>query len=91
MNTSPMMNVMKGVAIGMTAGVCMGIVGKNMVDSNPKLKKKVILVGHKPILFMAVHRADISKRNTMLGERIRLYCKAYHTERNALPELQQAG
>ena len=36
----PMMNVMKGVAIGMTAGVCMGIVGKNMVDSNPKLKKK---------------------------------------------------
>ena len=28
-------------------------------------KKKVILVGHKPILFMAVHRADISKRNTM--------------------------
>ena len=40
MNTSPMMNVVKGVAIGMTAGVCMGIVGKNMVDSNPKLKKK---------------------------------------------------
>lgn len=40
MNISPMMNVMKGVAIGMTAGVCMGIVGKNMVDSNPKLKKK---------------------------------------------------
>ena len=30
MNSSPMMNVMKGVAIGMTAGVCMGIVGKNM-------------------------------------------------------------
>lgn len=49
------------------------------------------IVGHKPILFMAVHRADISKRNTMLGERIRLYCKAYHTERNVLPELQQAG
>ena len=48
-------------------------------------------MGHKPILFMAVHRADISRRNTMLGERIRLYCKAYHTERNALPELQQAG
>lgn len=39
MNTSPMMNVMKGVAIGMTAGVCI-VVGKNMVDSNPKLKKK---------------------------------------------------
>ena len=56
-----------------------------------RAKKKVILVGHKPILFMAVHRADISKRNTMLGERIRLYCKAYNTERNALPELQQAG
>ena len=38
-----------------------------------RAKKKVILVGHKPILFMAVHRADLSKRNTMLGERIRLY------------------
>lgn len=40
MSSSPMMNMMKGVAIGMTAGVCVGIVGKNMVDSNPKLKKK---------------------------------------------------
>ena len=27
-----------------------------------RAKKKVILVGHKPILFMAVHRADISKQ-----------------------------
>ena len=35
-----------------------------------RAKKKVILVGHKPILFMAVHRADISKRNTMLGARV---------------------
>ena len=45
-----------------------------------RAKKKVILVGHKPILFMAVHRADISKRNTMLGERIRLWF-AYMTAR----------
>lgn len=40
MNTSPMMNVMKGVAIGMTAGVCMGIVGKNMDRQQPKTQEK---------------------------------------------------
>ena len=40
MNTSPMMNVMKGVAIGMTAGVCMGIVGKNMVENSRKRQTK---------------------------------------------------
>lgn len=39
MNTSPMMNVMKGVAIGMTAGVCMGIVGK-YGRQQPKTQEK---------------------------------------------------
>ena len=35
-----MMNVVKGAAIGLAAGMAVGIVGKNMVDNNPKLKKK---------------------------------------------------
>ncbi len=39
--------------------------------------EKVILVGEKRALFMAIHRADTSKRNTRLGERIQLYVKAY--------------
>ncbi len=40
MSSSPMMNVVKGAAIGLAAGMAVGIVGKNMVDNNPKLKKK---------------------------------------------------
>ena len=76
-----------------TTGILQGLNKPRIpvINMGISLVIKVILVGHKPILFMAVHRADISKRNTMLGERIHLYCKAYHTERNALPELQQAG
>ena len=41
-----------------------------------RAKKRVILVGQKPALFMAIHRNDIIKRNTLLGERICLYYKA---------------
>lgn len=42
-----------------------------------RAKKKVILVGQKAMLFMAIHRNEINKRNTRLGERICLYYKAY--------------
>ena len=52
-----------------------------------RAKKKVILVGQKSTLFLAVHKADISKRNTRLAERIQMYCQvlaADHTAR--LPE-----
>ena len=41
-----------------------------------RAKKRVILVGQKPALFMAIHCNDITKRNTMLGERICLYYRA---------------
>ena len=41
-----------------------------------RAKKRVILVGQKPALFMAIHCNDITKRNTLLGERICLYYKA---------------
>ncbi len=40
MNKHPMMNVVKGAAIGLAAGVAMGYIGKKTVDDNPKLKKK---------------------------------------------------
>ncbi len=40
MNSSPMMNMVKGAAIGLAAGVAVGIAGKNAVDRNPKLKRK---------------------------------------------------
>lgn len=34
------MNVVKGVAIGMAAGMAVGHVGKKAADDNPKLRKK---------------------------------------------------
>lgn len=42
-----------------------------------RAKKKVILVGQKGILFLDIHRNEISKRNTLLGSRICLYYKAF--------------
>ena len=41
-----------------------------------RAKKRVILVGQKAALFMAIHCNDVTKRNTLLGERILLYYKA---------------
>jgi len=41
-----------------------------------RAKKKVILVGEKNILYMAIHKNEITKRNTRLGERILLHYKA---------------
>lgn len=42
-----------------------------------RAKKKVVLVGEKSVLFMAIHKNEIGKRNTHLGERIGLYYKAF--------------
>lgn len=42
-----------------------------------RAKKRVILAGQKQVLHMAIHRNEISKRNTLLGERIRLYYTAF--------------
>ena len=62
-----------------------------------RAKKRVILTGQKQVLFMAIHRNEIGKRNTLLGERIRLYYKAY-ARRAGIPipaaiekELKHAG
>lgn len=40
MSSNSMMNVVKGAAIGLAAGMAVGIIGKNAVDNNPRLKKK---------------------------------------------------
>ncbi len=42
-----------------------------------RARKRVVLAGQKNVLFMAIHRNEIGKRNTHLGERIRLYYKAF--------------
>lgn len=42
-----------------------------------RAKKRVVLIGQKQVLFMAIHRNEIGKRNTLLGSRIQLYFKAY--------------
>ena len=52
-----------------------------------RARKKVVLAGEKSVLFMAIHKNEISKRNTLLGERIRLYYKAYaKSAGTAVPE-----
>lgn len=40
-----------------------------------RARKKVILVGQKKMLFMAIHRNDTSKRNTMLGARVNAWIR----------------
>lgn len=42
-----------------------------------RARKRVILVGQKGMLIMAIHRNDIGKRNSLLGERIGKYLKAF--------------
>lgn len=42
MYSSPMMNIMKGVALGMAAGIAVGCCGRKIYDDNPKLKKKAV-------------------------------------------------
>ena len=61
-----------------------------------RAKKKVILIGQKAILFMAIHKTDISKRNTLLGTRICMYYKAFVRSaglpvREKMEGLQHAG
>ncbi len=40
MSSSPVSNMVKGAVLGVAAGMAVGIAGKNMIDNNPKLKKK---------------------------------------------------
>ena len=40
MQSGSMMTMVKGVALGMAVGAAVGVAGKNMIDNNPKLKKK---------------------------------------------------
>lgn len=42
-----------------------------------RAKKKIVLFGEKSVLFMAIHKTEASKRNSHLGDRIRLYYKAF--------------
>lgn len=37
---SPITDIMKGVALGMMAGIAVGCCGRKMYDENPKLKRK---------------------------------------------------
>lgn len=56
-----------------------------------RAKRRVILVGHKKALYMAIRKSRNGKRNTLLGERITLY----HCARTRTPvperELKNAG
>lgn len=57
-----------------------------------RAKRRVVLVGMKKAIFMAAGRCGAGKRNTLLGERIRLYQQAL--ARRSVPgveELKNAG
>ncbi len=36
-----MMNMVKGVMVGMLAAACLGYAGKSAADENPKIRKKI--------------------------------------------------
>lgn len=45
-----------------------------------RARHRVILVGQKGMLFMAIHKNDTGQRNTLLGERIGKYLNAFTAE-----------
>ena len=45
-----------------------------------RAKKRVVLIGQKQVLFMAIHRNEIGKRNTLLGMRIQMYLQSLRKE-----------
>lgn len=46
MSKSPLVNMMKGVAVGMIAGAVVGYAGKSAADENPKIRKKISRAKH---------------------------------------------
>lgn len=38
--------MVKGVAVGMVAGACLGYAGKSAADENPKIRKKINRAKH---------------------------------------------
>lgn len=46
MSKSPLVNMIKGVAVGMAAGAVVGYAGKSAADENPKIRKKINRAKH---------------------------------------------
>ncbi|MBQ2487480.1 MAG: hypothetical protein II517_03990 [Ruminococcus sp.] len=44
MSKSALVNIAKGVAVGMVAGAVVGYAGKYAADENPKIRKKITRV-----------------------------------------------
>ena len=49
-----------------------------------RAKRKVIMVGQKGMLIMAIHKNDTGVRNTALGERVGKYLKALSLQQEEL-------
>jgi len=57
-----------------------------------RAKKRVILVGHRKAIYMAINRCRNGRRNTLLGERVTLYHRALtHKTAPAETELKNAS
>ena len=53
------------------------LLNRNMIyTAITRAKQRVILVGSKKTLYIAIHKTKIDKRNTWLGARVRQYCGA---------------
>ena len=53
---------------------------KNLIyTAVTRAREKVVLVGERWVLFQAIHK-EAEKRNTMLGERISKYLKAFQLQ-----------
>lgn len=44
MSKNALVNMVKGVAVGMVAGAVVGYAGKSAADENPKIRKKITRV-----------------------------------------------
>lgn len=56
-----------------------------------RAKRRVILVGQKKSLYIAIHTNKIAKRNTLLGQRIVRYCQPVAAAKGTRAAFLQAG
>ena len=58
--------------------------GRNLIyTAISRAKSKVILIGQRQAVYMAIHKSDVDKRNTVLADRIVAYYNR-ETQRQAI-------
>lgn len=62
---SPITDIMKGVALGMMAGIAVGCCGRKMYDENPKLKRKASKAIHTMESMLTPHTICSDKKSAV--------------------------